>query len=80
MWSLGMNNIAIQFELSLDLVELNSNSIKFNSTIGVKFNWKQMGLKFSGNGFQNLLVNMVLENKNTSLKLHLSMFLYLGMG
>jgi len=34
-----MNNIEIQFELNLDLVELNFNSTKFNSTIGVRFNW-----------------------------------------
>jgi hypothetical protein len=55
MWSLGMNNIAIQFELNLDLVELNSNSTKFNSIIGVRFNWRQMGCKLVEKDFETLL-------------------------
>jgi hypothetical protein len=52
-------------------IELNSNSTKFNSTIGLwvhwmelKFNWRQMRCKLiGGKGIQNHLVNMVLEKK-----------------
>ncbi len=41
-----------QIELDSDLIELNSNSTKFNSTIGLRFNWI---VQIDGEDIKNLL-------------------------
>jgi hypothetical protein len=66
----------MHLELNLDLIEvnliwleLNSNLIKLNSIIGLRFNWiefkllKKIGMQVDEKDIENLFVNTVLEKK-----------------
>jgi hypothetical protein len=69
-------------EWNLDSIQFNSNLVEFNSTIGLRFNWREWD-QIGGEGSENLLVSMVLEvfkKKNIDPKRHNSMPFYLGMG
>jgi len=44
-------------------MELNSNSTKFNSTISLKFNWKEMAcMQIGGEGSRNMVLEKNLKN------------------
>jgi hypothetical protein len=63
-----LNRIEFEYiEWNLDSIQLNFNPNKFNSnlgelnsTIGLRFNWREWD-QIGGEGSENLLVNMVLE-------------------
>jgi hypothetical protein len=75
-----LNGIWIQFNFNPN--KFNSNLVEFNSTIRLRFNWREWD-QIGGEGSENLLVNMVLEvfkKKNIDPKRHNSIPFYFGMG
>jgi hypothetical protein len=60
----------MQIEVTSDLIELDFNSTKFNSTIGLKFNiiqfefnWEKNGIQIGGKDIEKLRVNMMLKKE-----------------
>jgi hypothetical protein len=52
----GFNSIQFNFSPN----KFNSNLVELNSTIGLRFNWREWD-QISGEGSENFLVNTVLE-------------------